>query len=727
MLSLSEPVSIKRITLRLYGTMRLNWYDPVLAAKLGSTRPIKYEKIVYEHEWNNLEVASKGSGHSTPVSGSSSHTHQLPVGNHEFPFEVILPGSIDESVEGVDGAEVLYKMVATVERSRFANNFVAKKHLRIVRTLGPDVLELAQTMSIENTWPDKVQYSISVPAKAIPIGGYTQISFSFTPLLKGLKLGKTRIQLVGFKSLRTTSSITANTERILVEHIIPAPEDGFDGHDEWKFFENFQMPSSLTKCTQDCQIGSFIKISHKFRFSIALHNPDGHTSELRASVPISLFISPNVSITSRHETNIESIIHRHSHSNDEDQLFLSSPLSTSFVPPTHLLPPTSHPFGISAPPSYHNHIYDTLWGEIPAPHLDTPLTSGQSTPHLLRSNSSDNVSHGFEAHDRSRLLSNLYALQERQNQSQVADSDNYPTTRNGTSPHHGTPPLHANTSLHHSRSPSGANSPAGTQTPAYSQLHTTTGAPTSDYFLSSHHSAALPSSPDYQHLSRPVSPRVDTSNININGNGNNSNGLLPDALDIEILSRVPSYNTAITSEPTPSVENTPTYEDRYGTASYFPQVFIPRHSGGNHHHHNHQNSHHSIHASLGGSASNSHSNSLSNLSSFFSRHKSTKSGISTPIQGSGSGSPSFSSLSIKIAAAAAAATEVPSSTAAGAGLLSSPTSLTLEGDATPKTESSSEHGSTSSSSTHLNLSSNSDLSGSSRSGISLPVAISNDR
>jgi len=38
-------------------------------------------------------------------------------GNYEYPFEVLLPDNIPDSVEGLPGGGVIYKMKAIVERS----------------------------------------------------------------------------------------------------------------------------------------------------------------------------------------------------------------------------------------------------------------------------------------------------------------------------------------------------------------------------------------------------------------------------------------------------------------------------------------------------------------------------------------------------------------------------------------------------------------------------------
>jgi hypothetical protein len=40
------------------------------------------------------------------------------------------------------------------------------------------------------------------------------------------------------------------------------------------------LPKRLSKCLQDVDVHG-IKIRHKVKFNIALHNPDGHVSEVR--------------------------------------------------------------------------------------------------------------------------------------------------------------------------------------------------------------------------------------------------------------------------------------------------------------------------------------------------------------------------------------------------------------------------------------------------------------
>lgn len=382
--------------------MKLNYFDPVLSAKSGTTKLVKYDNVVYDHEWADL---------------SDCDVTTLLAGNHEFPFDVVIPGSVEESVEGLEGAQVIYKLIARIERGRFASDVVVKKHIRVVRTLTPDALELTQTMCVDQTWPKKVEYSISIPAKAIAIGSYTHLYFKFVPLLKGLSISRVKVGLLEFKHLTNGAGSNLNSEKLIHEETIKVPVDLSE--DIWTFDDSFQIPSSLAKLTQDCQIGDHIQVTHKLRFSVILKNPDGHQSELRASLPISLFISPHVTISSLHHPSSDTIPHQ-SMSSNEDLIFTTARQQNNSL--TEI---------VNAPPSYNAHIFDQLYGSLPTPHLDTPLASGQTTPQVqdtFISHSPHTISGPAFEIDRTRLIRNLYALQETQSNSTAEEASSSHTS-----------------------------------------------------------------------------------------------------------------------------------------------------------------------------------------------------------------------------------------------------------------------------------------------------------
>ncbi|KAK9460539.1 uncharacterized protein V1516DRAFT_676988 [Lipomyces oligophaga] len=480
-LSFMESVSVKRISLRLYGTVRMNWQDTVQSARGITPRSNRYEKVIFEHTWNFLEWENK------------HVSHTLSQGNYEYPFEMVLPGSLCESVEGLDGGSVVYRMKAIVERGRFANNLVKKKHMRVVRTLGPEALELSQTMSIENVWPSKVDYSISIPSKAVPIGGATEVNLLLQPLLKGLRLGQIVIVLKEYYTLHIPHGPAHAGVRTVVQLTIPAPDQLEDEQPEsvWSIRDFFAIPPSLSKCTQDCDIPGYIEVRHKLKFAISLKNPDGHVSELRASLPIALFISPHVAV---------------SNLNSEA--------------PVMLEPAPADVADGSAPPRYDQHIYDQLWEDIPISGFNTPSASGANTPRIhSRRNSMDGPEGlGMMSLDaqRAQLHAGLSALALTQ------------ALHGSVSPSGGPPGAGPSTDSYFPGRHSGSVTPMGHSTPLTNTLDVAGLDQTAHWHLS------RGTSP---HLSRGTSP-IGSPLMTPSTPGEGD-------LDIEALSRVPSYSTAL--------------------------------------------------------------------------------------------------------------------------------------------------------------------------------------
>jgi hypothetical protein len=148
-LCLSEPLSIKHIRLHLTGISRV-WYVvfPVLRGKdwaltsllswhlpsssAGGGRKSWRERVIYEKTWRFRD----------PGKGK---TEILPAGNYEYPINLVLEGSMPESVEGLSDTYITYRFKAEIGR-KYAKDIIVRKPLRIIRTLEPSALELAHAM-----------------------------------------------------------------------------------------------------------------------------------------------------------------------------------------------------------------------------------------------------------------------------------------------------------------------------------------------------------------------------------------------------------------------------------------------------------------------------------------------------------------------------------------------------------------------------------------------------
>ncbi|KAH7910105.1 hypothetical protein BJ138DRAFT_1065894 [Hygrophoropsis aurantiaca] len=170
-LHLTESTSIREITLQFRGKARLP--APTNDSLTINTSPQTYN--ICNHEWSFLE-------------GEKRHSHTLKAGRHLFPFQLQLGGSLPSSIGTGLYASVAYKLRATAVRPGFGHNMQTMLPIHLVRSFAPEALEYQQTLEIENTWPEKLMYSIMIPHKAWAIGDTLTAIVKFSPLAKGVRV-----------------------------------------------------------------------------------------------------------------------------------------------------------------------------------------------------------------------------------------------------------------------------------------------------------------------------------------------------------------------------------------------------------------------------------------------------------------------------------------------------------------------------------------------------------
>ncbi|KAJ2905623.1 carbon catabolite repression protein [Zalerion maritima] len=358
-LCLPSPLKVEDIHLRLTGQLRLAWTHSKATPSGITTQRVDRTKVVYNHQWNPFVA---------PKPGSSSKSVTLEAGNYEWPFELLLPGSTAESVEGLPDTSLIYKLKATIARGKLAYDLHAYKHLRIVRTLEPAALEFLHAMSVENIWVNKIEYSIVIPQKAVVFGGTVPLDMRFTPLLKALDMGDITVKLVEIQEFNLQGpygySLKEHRHEREVEKWslkVDRSEHWHDileetGQEGWVVHAPLPLPKRLRDCIQDVNMPG-VKIRHKLRLNVALRNPDGHISELRATLPITIFISPNMLL------------------DDQGNLVRQQPGVTSSVDAASV-----------APPGYGEHILDQLYDDVPMTGFQSPpLQSGINSPFYSQS------------------------------------------------------------------------------------------------------------------------------------------------------------------------------------------------------------------------------------------------------------------------------------------------------------------------------------------------------
>ncbi|KTW25753.1 hypothetical protein T552_03366 [Pneumocystis carinii B80] len=339
-LSINDSISVKSIIFRFYGVNKVKWTEMVMSsARMPVERNQKQKSLVFEKEISLF-----------PING----TKTIGKGNHEFPFEIHIPGDIPESVgpyeQGDSMGFLVYKMKVTIERPVFLSNIVYRKHVHIIRTLPPFSLDSIHAMYVEDTWLNKIEYNINIPTKACEVGSIIPIDMRFVPLIKNLRILKITCSLREYITLKITSGYHGMpskyeiTRQISVCKIKNVPKN----NDEWKLQKDIAIPSSLSSCIQNCDV-KHIKVRHKLKIIVTLINPDGHISELRVSLPIIILIPPALLI------------------NNDYYVYLST-LELQL-------------------PSYDKHIYDRIWDGVSSIHRNQSISHETTTPLHITNNS----------------------------------------------------------------------------------------------------------------------------------------------------------------------------------------------------------------------------------------------------------------------------------------------------------------------------------------------------
>ncbi|KAI9818867.1 MAG: hypothetical protein M1827_007688 [Pycnora praestabilis] len=475
-LCITEPLTIKNVFLELTGTSKLA-FPGDLNSRGSRSRYFKHESSFQYKKF--------------PCTKFENKTHTLKPGNYEYPFEAVIQGDWPESVEGLEESWVVYKLKATVER-RLAHDLHSRKHLRVIRTLDPSALELAHAMSVENVWPNKVEYSLSTPNKAVIFGTSVHIDIHLTPLLKALKIGRVRIKLTESQEYSAQDrSHKASRDVAIDEYQVEEGSETIDsdGQEGYNISRLIQLPRTLRECVQDVDCKG-LKIRHKLKFNIQLLNPDGHVSELRAMLPISIFISPNLPI------------------DEFNNLIDRGPLNAQDMEIIE-----QH-----APPLYGEHQFDQLYSDIDPSGYMTP-TTGLNTPLRSRSRNASIEN-----------LSSLSAIAEDAVPHQLLQS----RLHNLSEPSHGRwLPGRTQISPHGSNAPTMTLSDNAVEGDSAMRPHSI---PTPEsYFPDSHDSNSRPST------SNPLSRHHSGEDGN---SSHSSQTPQPAEIDAAILSKVPSYSTA---------------------------------------------------------------------------------------------------------------------------------------------------------------------------------------
>jgi hypothetical protein len=189
----------------------------------------------------------------------------------------------------------------------------------------------------------------------------------FTPLLKGLELKTVFAKLIEVRECTAPGVVPKHkdhkTDRQVASWEVPVTNQHWHdaiedtGQEGWVVEKKLQLPKKLRQCVQDVTHHG-IKIRHKLRVVVGLKNPDGHISELRATLPVSIFISPNIPL-------------------DEEGNVVTQTGEGGAVLTLE---------DVIAPPGYGQHVLDQLYDDMVFGGFQTPENqSGTNSPYYHQS------------------------------------------------------------------------------------------------------------------------------------------------------------------------------------------------------------------------------------------------------------------------------------------------------------------------------------------------------
>ncbi|EIM20361.1 hypothetical protein WALSEDRAFT_61018 [Wallemia mellicola CBS 633.66] len=170
-LHLSHSTEFKDITIQISGKCRTNLQDRHRTSTVNDTHILIDEK-------------------KSVMTKAGKHHQTLGAGRHTFQFEFDLHSELPASFQLVSGAaSIKYKLKAHAYRPQIIHKDLYNSlPITLLHGLPSEALEFSQTLDIENTWPKKIMYAITLPHKVFAAGESIPISIKFTPLTKGVKV-----------------------------------------------------------------------------------------------------------------------------------------------------------------------------------------------------------------------------------------------------------------------------------------------------------------------------------------------------------------------------------------------------------------------------------------------------------------------------------------------------------------------------------------------------------
>ncbi|KAI9029565.1 hypothetical protein CLU79DRAFT_831943 [Phycomyces nitens] len=269
LLHLLEKTRLKSLWLRLVGQVKVEWDNENTRRwsskmhTIKSSKAQKTENTFLEHKWTFM--------------APSKHAHVLMPGVYTFPFELVLPGSLAESLD-MPSTTIHYKLKALAERIGFTTNLVARQKIDVVRHIAPS-LHMQYPIRTVESWTDRLHVEIVLPRRQYERGEGIDIQISVHHLSDELRIRNVSCALKEYLTILTSTKRKTKTR--LTGFV---RDDNFPRDKHVTKSEHFCIPQHSQWDTNN----ALFHIRHKIQFTISLIDHHGHLAEMRTGLPIEI-------------------------------------------------------------------------------------------------------------------------------------------------------------------------------------------------------------------------------------------------------------------------------------------------------------------------------------------------------------------------------------------------------------------------------------------------------
>ncbi|KAH9955044.1 hypothetical protein BC827DRAFT_1239682 [Russula dissimulans] len=166
-----------------------------------------------EHGPSQRGAESRGDDHSHPPSNHFGHPpeaggldneqcsevsgdgwHEFKKGTYTFPISFAIPSNVPPTMR-CDYGSVTWRLKATVHRpGAFTSKLRAEREVVLVASPSEDNRESFDVVTMDRTWEDQLQYTLTLSGRMFPIGGTVPLTLTLLPMAK-VKVFKILVRL----------------------------------------------------------------------------------------------------------------------------------------------------------------------------------------------------------------------------------------------------------------------------------------------------------------------------------------------------------------------------------------------------------------------------------------------------------------------------------------------------------------------------------------------------